>query len=91
MNYDNFSPSVSGFGLKSRAVTPSDSTDLPKVAKAVVTLSAGNLAIIPARDPVDGDIDPVVFTEVPAGFIPPYLVRRVMATGTTCGVRTVED
>lgn len=91
MSFENFATSPSSFGRKSSAIDPSDTEDLPRRVKAVVTLTAGDLAIIPYGDTIGSGIDPVEFVDVPAGFIPPYMVRRVMATGTTCEVRTVED
>lgn len=90
-DYDNFAASVDTFGRRSMAVTPSDTVDLPQKAKAVVVLTAGTLAIVPHSDAVGDDIDPVEFGEVPTGFIPPFLVRRVMATNTTATVRAVID
>jgi hypothetical protein len=89
MNVDEFVPSLSTFGRKARAVTPSDVADLPAgKVKAVVLLSAGNVSVIPADN---ADNEPVSFTDVPAGFIPPFVVRRVRATGTTATVATIED
>lgn len=80
-------PSSTSFGRKSRAVTPSDSTDLDPYAKAVVVLSVGDLVILPV-DNADGST--VTFEDVPIGFIPPFQVRRVYATGTTATVATVD-
>ena len=77
------------FGRRSVAVTPNNSADLPGGAvKAIVLMTAGNVSFIPAGN---ADGDPVSFTAQAAGFIPPFVVRRVMATGTTATVRTVED
>jgi len=55
--------------------------------KAVVCLTAGNISVIPTTN---ADNAPVAFVGVNAGFVPPFQVRRVMATGTTCTVMTVE-
>jgi hypothetical protein len=85
--FQSFGATPLSFGRKSSAVTPSDTTDLPNVAKAVVCLSDGNISIIPASE---ADTDFVAFVGVSAGFVPPFQVRRVMATGTTATVRTVE-
>jgi hypothetical protein len=69
-------------------VTPSDSADLdPAPVKAVVCLTAGDISVIPTEN---ADNEPVAFEGVSAGFVPPFQVRRVMATGTTCTVMTVE-
>lgn len=89
MNFEEFAPSPMTFGRKSSAVEPSDSSDLPGGAvKGVTTTTAGNISVIPIGN---ADNDPVAFTDVPVGFVPPFIVRRVMATGTTATVRTVED
>ena len=58
------------------AITPADGTDLPDSAIVVVTV-AGNLAV---HDAVG---TPITFTALPAGYIVPFQVRRVLATGTT--------
>ncbi len=68
------------FGRKGRAVTPG-AVDLDPIAKAVVMLSDGNITIVP-RDNANGDT--LTFTGVPAGFIPPYQVRRVTACTSSC-------
>lgn len=80
-------PSGHTFGRKSRAVTPSDTVDLDPYAKGVSCLTDGNIAVIPIEA---DDADVVAYTGVQAGFEPPFQVRRVMATGTTCTVRTVD-
>ncbi|MFG1205576.1 spike base protein, RCAP_Rcc01079 family [Xanthobacter flavus] len=77
----------SGLGRRGAMVTPSDTTDLPLVAKAVVVCVAGNLVIIP---PENADGAPITFTDCPVGFIPPFQVRRVKATGTTATVASVD-
>lgn len=83
--YDTFTPTPSSFGQKARIVTPG-ATDLDPVAKAVVCLTAGNITIVPA----DNDTAvTLAFVDVPAGFSPPYRVRRV--TAATATVATVDD
>lgn len=85
----NAKGTASSFGAKARAITPSDSADLnPAPVKAVVCLTAGNISVIPTGN---ADNAPVAFVGVSAGFVPPFQIRRVMATGTTCTVMTVED
>lgn len=76
------------FGRRGSVVTPSDTVDLEELPKAIVVLQAGTLAIIP-----DGneDEDVIEFDEVPVGWSPPYIVRRVMATNTGATVATVDD
>lgn len=88
MGIASFSPAAASFGRRSVAVTPNDAADLPGgPVKAVVALTAGDLSVIPA----DNASAAVAFVNVGAGFVPPFMVRRVMATGTTCTVMTVED
>lgn len=78
---------MTNFGRSARIITPSDSTDITPYAKAVCVLSAGNLVVIPTQN-ADGAT--VTFTAVPVGLILPYEVRRVLATGTTATVATVD-
>ena len=60
-----------------RAVTPSDTVDLPQPTDALWVGGAGNVAAVLQNN------QPVVFTAVPAGAWLPIAVRRVNATGTT--------
>ncbi|PJN96679.1 hypothetical protein CNY89_01090 [Amaricoccus sp. HAR-UPW-R2A-40] len=86
MGVSSFQPGANSFGRHGVAITPSDAADIPGGAvKAVVTTSAGDLSIIPADSATA-----IAFTGVGVGFIPPYVVRRVTATGTTATVATVE-
>ncbi|MFK8250655.1 spike base protein, RCAP_Rcc01079 family [Ancylobacter terrae] len=86
---NDIASTLESFGRKSSAITPSDSTDLPSApVKAVILITAGDISIIPADN---ANNDPVSFTGQAAGFIPPFIVRRVMATGTTATVRTIEN
>ncbi|WP_155275930.1 spike base protein, RCAP_Rcc01079 family [Agrobacterium tumefaciens] len=82
--FQTFMPTPSSPGVRSRIVTPSQS-DLPKIVKGVICLTAGDIAIVPAND--DGST-PLQFVDVPAGFMPPYRVRRV--TAATAVVATIE-
>lgn len=68
-------------------VTPSDTVDLTTYTKALVVTATGNLVILPARN-VDGTT--ITFTGCPVGMIVPYRVRRVLATGTTATVATID-
>lgn len=87
MAVGNFQPGAGTFGRKRVAITPSDAADIPGGPfKAVVATSGGNLSVIPADS-----VTAIAFTDVPVGFMPPYIVRRVMATGTTASVATVDD
>lgn len=83
----SITPDQNGYGRRGSEVTPNDSADLATVAKAITVLQAGTLAIVPV-DNEDGDV--ITYDSVPVGFTPPYIVRRVMATGTTATVATVD-
>jgi hypothetical protein len=85
--YPDVTRGLTSFGRRSRPVTPSDTTDLSPYAKAIVALSSGNLVLLPVEN-ADGVT--VTFTSVPVGFVPPFEVRRVLATGTTATVATVD-
>jgi hypothetical protein len=86
--YEDNQPTPESFGRSARLVTPSDSADLPTVSKSVVCATAGNISVVPVLN--DASV-PVPFVDVPAGFVVPFQVRRVKATGTTATVYTVED
>lgn len=75
------------FGFTGRVVTPSDVTDIEPYAKTVVVTVGGDLVILPAGN---ADADTIAFTGCPVGFIPPFRVRRVLATGTTASVASVD-
>lgn len=62
---------------RASAVTPSDSTDLSKVAnKGLYVGGTGNISV------VTGSGQTVTFLSVPVGFFP-VSVKRVLATNTT--------
>lgn len=84
----SFRNSHGNFGSVGRVVTPNDSTDLDPYAKAVVVTAAGNLVILPVQN-ADGTT--ITFTACPVGFVPPYRVRRVLSTGTSASVATVDS
>jgi hypothetical protein len=87
--YDEYPAGPQTFGRRALAVTPNDGTDLPMGAvKGVVCLTGGDLSVVPLGNADDA---PVNFVDVPAGFVPPFIVRRVRSTGTTATVATVED
>ncbi|TIN02692.1 MAG: hypothetical protein E5Y34_06595 [Mesorhizobium sp.] len=75
-------------GRSGRLVVPSDTDDLPVVAKAIVCTTAGDISVVPVSNATD---TPVPFIDVPAGYLIPFQVRRVMATGTTATAYTLED
>lgn len=84
-NYAGFASTPSTLGRKSRVITPA-ATDLPGATKAVVLLTAGNVTVVPVGN---ADADGIAFVGVPAGFVPPFMVRRV--TAATATVATIED
>lgn len=59
------------------AVTPSDSTNLSSVARAIYIGAAGNVAAVMPDDSV------VTFVGLQAGAILPVRIKRVNATNTT--------
>jgi hypothetical protein len=59
---------------------PDDANDLTTYAKIMAT-TGGNLTVLPATN---DDAAPVTFTGILAGWVCPFLVRRLYATGTTC-------
>jgi hypothetical protein len=64
-----------------RAVTPSDSTDLDIVPKALYVGVAGDVAMIGQNAPADAP--GIVWKNVAAGTLLPFRPRRVLATNTT--------
>jgi hypothetical protein len=83
-NYQSFVSSPESFGVSSRIVTPSND-DLDPIAKGVICLTAGDITIVPSQN---DDGDTLAFVGVPAGFIPPFRVRRV--TAATATVATID-
>lgn len=79
--------SPTGFGRKGLAITPNNTTDLDPIPKAINVTGAGTLAIVPVGN---GDAEIITYTSVSPGFMPPYIVRRVMATGTTATVASID-
>lgn len=60
------------------AITPSDSSDLAELTRAIYVGTGGNIVLTSARD--NG---PVTFRNVPSGSILDLRVRAIAATGTT--------
>jgi hypothetical protein len=77
-----------GFSKKGRVVEPSNTVDLDPYARAIVVVAAGNLVYLPSKN---DDEDTITVTDAPVGYTPPHQVRRVLATGTTATVVTVDD
>src|SRR5258708_653211 len=75
------------FGNTGSVITPSDTVDLTSYAKSIVITAAGNIVVIPAGNL---DANPITFTGVPVGFVIPYRVRRVNATGTTASAASID-
>lgn len=88
MDLLSFPATPETFARRGRLVTPSNTTDLPALAKTVVVVAPGNVSVLPINNP---DNEPIVFTGCEMGFIVPYQIRRVLATGTTATVWTCED
>ncbi|MGR9384903.1 spike base protein, RCAP_Rcc01079 family [Rhizobium leguminosarum] len=68
------------FGREGRTITPGAS-DLDPIAKAVVMLATGDITVVP-RD--NQDASTIAFTGLPAGYIIPFIVRRVTACSSSC-------
>ena len=87
-SYESFMATPNNFGTVAAVVTPSDSTDLTSVAKAiqVTDITAGTvLRVLPVGN-ADGAW--ITFTGVYVGFTPSVRVRRVH-TDTTCTVISI--
>ncbi len=77
---DNFVTNIVGTTSPAsiaEAVTPSDSTDLTNVSRALWIGGAGNISVIMANGST------VLFSGVPAGTLLPLRVSRVRSTSTT--------
>ena len=61
------------------AITPSDSTDLPRVTRAIYVGGGGDVTV----QPLLASDDTVTFTAVPTGAVLPIRASRVLDTGTT--------
>jgi hypothetical protein len=89
--FTNTTSSPSGFGALARTgadAAKSDTVDLNPYAKSIILLTAGTLKILPAGN---DDAKPIAWTEsLPAGWICPYRVRRVFATGTAATFATID-
>lgn len=84
-NYGGQGIQTSTQGRSAVSVTPNDSADLDKVAKALYVGTSGNIKV------TNYDDTEVTFTNVPVGIFP-HLVKRVHATGTTAsGIIAITD
>ena len=77
-------PSATTPGTIGRIITPS-ATDLNPTAKSIVTLTAGNVTLVPAGN---APAVTLAFVGLPAGWVCPFRVRRV--TAATATVATIE-
>jgi len=88
-SFDVFPPQSvtrSSFGTKARPIT-AGATDLDPPAKAVVMTTGGTITVVP----LDNDnADTITFTGVPAGFVVPYIVRRVTALTSGATAATID-
>lgn len=75
--FNGLAPAAFGIPADDLPVTPSDTTDLPKVAMAIYCAGGGTITY----DTWEGDAPRV--REVPDNFTFFCAVRRVRATGTT--------
>lgn len=82
--FESFQPTPDSLGTKGTAVTPG-ATDLASTVKGVVCITAGDITIVPWDN---DNAATIAFVDVPAGFVPPYRVRRVAAA--TASVFTIE-
>lgn len=71
---------ASSFGRKGTTITPGAS-DLDPIAKSVVMLSDGDITVVPADN---ANATTLAFVGLPAGYIIPFVVRRVTACTGTC-------
>ena len=76
------------FGDSASAITPNDSTDMATYPKAVMIAAAGDAVVLPARN-ADGAT--VTLTGMPAGYVIPFTVRRVLSTGTTATLVRIDS
>jgi hypothetical protein len=76
--FETLSSGLESPATRAAAVTPSDSTDLATVARALYIGGAGNVVL----DTAGGDTS-VTFTGLAAGTILPVRVARVRSTSTT--------
>ena len=84
MTNQSFARSPGSFGRTSLQITPNNDTDLPTPIKSLMVIASGTLAFIPADNADDETV--VVAEDLPVGFILPFVVRRVLASGTSASV-----
>ena len=77
--YASRDPAPAAPARRAEAVTPSDTTDLTVVAKALYVGGAGDVRVVPAAAPGGAA---VTFANHPVGYLP-IQCSRVLQTGTT--------
>lgn len=77
-DYGSQADSVSSPSLAPFAITPDDTTDLTRIPKALWVGIGGDVNVQGVNNAA-----PVLFQNVPNGFILPVRARRVLATNTT--------
>jgi len=75
--FSSYAPGLDSPADDAAAVTPSNTVDLPTVARSLYVAGTGDVRVITAKGTT------VTFTAVPAGYILPVRCRRVTTTGTT--------
>lgn len=88
--YASFNVTPESSGNNAAVVVPSDTNDFVAYPKAIVVTNGGNLVVLPLKALDDG-AHLITFTGVATQFVPPFRVRRVMATGTTASVASIFD
>lgn len=76
----------SGIARLGLLIPTDDSVDLPAyVVGCVVT--AGDIIFLP---PINDPSDPITITAAPVGYVVPWQISRLLATGTTAVLRTLD-
>ncbi|BCH33125.1 hypothetical protein MesoLjLc_50550 [Mesorhizobium sp. L-8-10] len=83
-------PDEQTFGRAGATITPNDNEDLETVSKGLYVLAEGTVAYIPANN--EGNSGAAILTtgSLTAGSVIPYFVRRVMSTGTSATVASID-
>lgn len=89
-SYAGFIRSAGSIGGNSTAVAPSDTVDFTSYPKDIWVTAAGNIVFLPLKAADDG-AHLITVTAAPVGFVFPVRARRVMSSGTTASLATVED
>jgi hypothetical protein len=82
--FANFQGGLQSPPSNSFVITPSDTTELPFVTRAVYVGATGDITLRLA-----GDAGSVIFKAVPVGTMLPIRARQIYATGTTAALPMV--